>query len=376
MSGQNKRLECPGAKASLQVVSKPIPEAPLSGLVVKNHYSGICHSDVHTWQSGFVISDTFTAASTDLMPNFTYPAIFGHEMSGEVYSLGAEYKGELKVGDLVAVSPWTGCQECGPCKAGDTLMCPAFFSFCPGFGVEGGFQHYTAISQGYDVLKVLPGIPMPSASIMTCSGITALKAVNKIIPAVERAIKNTGAAKVLIIGAGGVGLWGINWAKALLPPQAKVFVADISDEKLKGGLAQGADEGILWDRAAAEADLIQLTKEKLAGGLDGSVDFVGLAATSGRAVQCASKGATCVTVGLAGGEMRVMLVPMVLSEVRVEGSLVGKLHHLADAMKIFKEKNVKVPPVTFVPPEDIERCLLELKAGTFQGRYVVDWTKQ
>ena len=38
----------------------------------------------------------------------------------------------------------------------------------------------------------------------------------------------TGAASVLLIGAGGLGLWGIQWAKAMLPPNTKVFVADIT----------------------------------------------------------------------------------------------------------------------------------------------------
>ena len=37
-----------------------------------------------------------------------------------------------------------------------------------------------------------------------------------------------GAATVLVIGVGGLGLWGIQWAKTLLPPQTKVFVADIT----------------------------------------------------------------------------------------------------------------------------------------------------
>ena len=60
-------------------------------------------------------------------------------------------------------------------------------------------------------------------------------------------------------------------------------------EKVQGGLDHGADEGILWDRAVSEADLIKLTKEKTGGGIDGSVDFVGMATTSAKAVASINK---------------------------------------------------------------------------------------
>ena len=39
----------------------------------------------------------------------------------------------------------------------------------------------------------------------------------------------------------------------------------------------------------SDEELVQLTKEKTGGGVDGSVDFVGIPATCGKAVACANK---------------------------------------------------------------------------------------
>jgi threonine dehydrogenase-like Zn-dependent dehydrogenase len=46
--------------------------------------------------------------------------------------------GKLAVGDIVVVHGWMGCQSCGPCKAGDVLMCNDFMKHNIGVGKEGG----------------------------------------------------------------------------------------------------------------------------------------------------------------------------------------------------------------------------------------------
>ena len=50
-----------------------------------------------------------------------------HETVGEVLAFGpdaeADFKGDLKVGDIALVYPWLGCGKCDVCLAGDENMC-------------------------------------------------------------------------------------------------------------------------------------------------------------------------------------------------------------------------------------------------------------
>ena len=37
-----------------------------------------------------------------------------------------------------------------------------------------------------------------------------------------------GFARVLVVGAGGVGIWAVQWARLLFPEGTKIYVADVS----------------------------------------------------------------------------------------------------------------------------------------------------
>ena len=65
----------------------------------------------------------------------------GHEIAGEVYSLGAKSAPgdpELKVGDRVLVYPWVGCGDCERCASGTSQLCKVNTLYNIGVGVPGG----------------------------------------------------------------------------------------------------------------------------------------------------------------------------------------------------------------------------------------------
>ena len=79
-------------------------------IIIKVKTVGICGSEVHAFNG----SHPFRKA----------PVILGHEMAGDVVSVG-ESVVNFKTGDRVIVDPLWGCGECAYCQAGDINLCPS-----------------------------------------------------------------------------------------------------------------------------------------------------------------------------------------------------------------------------------------------------------
>ena len=74
-------------------------------------------------------------------------------------------------------------------------------------------------------------LPVELACLYACSGITAFGAVKK-------AVGHDAGKPILVIGAGGVGLMGVRFAKSVLGREP--IVADIDENKRKLALENGA----------------------------------------------------------------------------------------------------------------------------------------
>ncbi len=79
-------------------------------ILIKVKTVGICGSEVHAFRG----SHPFRKA----------PVILGHEMAGDVVSVGESIL-NFKTGDRVIVDPQWACGECAYCRAGDINLCPS-----------------------------------------------------------------------------------------------------------------------------------------------------------------------------------------------------------------------------------------------------------
>jgi L-iditol 2-dehydrogenase len=79
-------------------------------ILIKVRTVGVCGSEVHAFQG----SHPFRKA----------PVILGHEMAGDVVSVG-ESVVNFKTGDRVIVDPQWACGECAYCRTGDINLCPS-----------------------------------------------------------------------------------------------------------------------------------------------------------------------------------------------------------------------------------------------------------
>jgi len=79
-------------------------------ILIKVKTVGICGSEVHAFRG----SHPFRKA----------PVILGHEMAGDVVSVGKSVL-NFETGDRVIVDPQWACGECAYCRAGDINLCPS-----------------------------------------------------------------------------------------------------------------------------------------------------------------------------------------------------------------------------------------------------------
>ena len=84
----------------------PIPDKHEALIKIKS--VGICGTDIHAWGGN--------------QPFFSYPRVLGHEICGDIVTLG-EKVSQFKVGQQVAVIPYVACQQCPACLGGRTNCC-------------------------------------------------------------------------------------------------------------------------------------------------------------------------------------------------------------------------------------------------------------
>lgn len=141
----------------------------------------------------------------------------------------------LKVGDRVGVGAQSGsCGECEQCKAGQEQYCQDNVGtynsrYSDGSKSYGGYADYCRAPAHFAV-KIPDGISLAEAAPMMCGGIT-----------VYNPLVRNGAGpgkKVGIVGLGGLGHFGILFAKALGCDE--VVAISRSDSKKEDAMKMGA----------------------------------------------------------------------------------------------------------------------------------------
>ncbi len=185
---------------SLVDVKKPVVKEGFALIKVKS--ASICGSDVGAFRGTNVLVQ--------------YPIILGHEIAGEVVSIGDNPKG-IKVGDKVVLDPYIYCGKCYPCSIGRTNCCENLNVL--GVHVDGGMVEL--FSHPHELLNKVPNnIPWELAPLAEPLTIA--------LHSTHRGEVKEGEF-VTIIGAGPIGLLS---ALVALHYKAIPILIDILDERL------------------------------------------------------------------------------------------------------------------------------------------------
>jgi propanol-preferring alcohol dehydrogenase len=350
----------------------PIPTAPAGGALIKVLWSGICRSDLSN-------------AKDNWFPNMKLPKVFGHEICGTVEGFGSEVKpgsGQVtvNVGDTVIVYGPAGCGKCRMCTGGSRWCLgdeESELGYFYGITKDGGFAEYMVVEKAEGLLKVPDGVPLDLACLLPCSGLTSFNAVDTVRGSIDDRMNATKKATLLVIGAGGLGLWTVHEARAIWGPGLQICVADISEEKLSHAKKEGADVTVLWDPKGSAEDLSKKTREVCDGGIDGSTDYVNNQLTFSTTFSSMNKNGTMALIGIFRDAKfsPELLSLMPLKSVNIRGVFMGTRKQLADLLKLVSDKKIKGPPITHVGLTDVNAVFEKLLTSAQEGRAVIDMVK-
>ncbi len=190
---------------------------------------GVCGSDMHFYETD--------DQSYILYPGLTkFPAILGHEFSGQVVEVGSEVE-DLAVGDRVTAEEMIWCGHCLPCRSGFPNHCTNLEEI--GFTINGAFAQYIALGAKYcwkiDALVERYGDENTAYEAGAMVEPTSV-AYNGIF------VRGGGfppGAYVAVYGAGPIGLASIALCKAA--GAAIVIAFEISEERCELAEKIGAD---------------------------------------------------------------------------------------------------------------------------------------
>jgi 2-desacetyl-2-hydroxyethyl bacteriochlorophyllide A dehydrogenase len=195
----------------LDEVARPQPAA--GQVLVRITHSGVCGTDYKIYNGSIKVP---------------YPLIPGHEMAGEVVSVGADVEADLQVrlGDRVIIDPETYDGTCFYCRKGLTNLCPN--GTLIGRDVNGGFAEYLLVpaSQVFKLPDSIDDRTAPMIQVLT----TCLHA--------QRQVETLPGDTVVVLGLGVTGQLHVQLAKAR---GARVIGITRSAEKRAMAERLGAD---------------------------------------------------------------------------------------------------------------------------------------
>ncbi|WP_026565071.1 zinc-binding alcohol dehydrogenase family protein [Bacillus sp. UNC41MFS5] len=177
------------------------PELKTGDALVRIRRIGICGTDYHAYKGN--------------QPFFSYPRTLGHELSGEIESIGANSAG-LKAGDQVSFIPYMNCGECIACRNGKTNCCTDMKVL--GVHIEGGMSEWITV----------PYTHLVKTETLTLDQSAMIEPLSIGAHAVRRSELKQGEY-VLVIGAGPIGLGVMAFAKH---EGATVIAMDVNEERL------------------------------------------------------------------------------------------------------------------------------------------------
>ncbi|NAZ85729.1 NAD(P)-dependent alcohol dehydrogenase [Kineococcus indalonis] len=320
---------------------------------IEIHYSGVCHSDIHTGRGDW--------------GQVRYPLVTGHEIAGVVTAVGSSVT-KFRVGDRVGVGTFVdSCRTCEQCANGFEQYClntnvqtyasalPAYADArdYPGGYPQGGYSTGIVVDEDY-VVAVPDEISLEEAGPLMCAALTVYTPL--------RYWAITRGSRVGVVGVGGLGHLAIQLARAL---GAEVVAFTSSADKERDARRFGATQVVVGE----DADLMA----RNARSLDFVLDTVPYAHALDPYVQLLKRGATLcrVGVGLGAAPNEFANMALVLQQNSIAGANTGSVRELRELLAFAVDHDVR-PQVQVVPAQRVGALWPQVVDKHARYRYVLD----
>jgi propanol-preferring alcohol dehydrogenase len=338
------RLHAPATQLRLEEIARPEPTGTEVRIAVAG--AGVCHTDLHIVDG--------------IQQRVRLPVTLGHEVAGHVEALGPEAAPALRrrrlgMGDPVLVYGGWGCGSCAECVGGAEQRCQA--SLAPGFQLDGGYAEAMLVPHPRHLVRLRSLDPVRAAPLAD-AGVTPYRAVRRAEPWL------TAEARVLVIGAGALGQFALQYLR-LLPEHGRelfVGVRELDPDRLERAAGLGADVGLLAVEPA-------LTIEGMGGRAAAVLDFVGSDDSLAHAADVVAPGGLVVVVGESGGEFR-FGIDRLAPEAAITTIAWGSADDLRDVVRL-AERGRLGWDVETLPLRDAAAAHDRLRAGSVRGRLVL-----
>ncbi|WP_425003320.1 alcohol dehydrogenase catalytic domain-containing protein [Mycolicibacterium sp. S3B2] len=186
----HKAVQVPAANEALTVVEVDTVSPPPGHVRLDVAACGVCGTDREFYAGHF--------------PGLQWPLTLGHEIAGTVAEVGDGVE-DFAMGDRVAVG-WFGgnCNRCIPCRKGLFMQCERMQ--VPSWHYPGGYAE--SVTVPWTALARVPeGLSFVEAAPMGCAGVTTFNGL--------RQTRAKAGDLVAILGVGGLGHLGVQWARAM-----------------------------------------------------------------------------------------------------------------------------------------------------------------
>lgn len=332
-------------------IADPRPGEVLVRLVA----TGICHTDLVTKR---------------LFPDGT-PVVLGHEGAGIVEQVGKDID-EVGVGDHVVLS-FQSCAQCGPCRSGSPAYCEQFVRLnMSGFRADGSsplsrdreqvagsffgqssFATYALVTPR-NLIVVADDVDLVAAAPFGCSMQTGAGAVVNVL-------QPHSSARIVVLGAGGVGMAAIMAARAL---GVEIIVAvDLNPERLDVAMSLGASTVVDGESPA----VVKQVRSATGGGATHALDTTAVPAVITSALDMLAPRGELVLVGLGTSRLEIDATRLLVGGRTIRGCIEGdadpqtfirRLVHWHREGKFPIEQIIRTYPFT-----DIDAAIADTAAG-------------
>ncbi len=277
------------------------------------------------------------------------PTVIASDGCGEVAAVGAGVSA-FKPGDRVAGSffqTWIT----GPFvrEYGNSAL---------GGAIDGVLTQLRVFDQE-GLVRIPEHMSFAEGATLPCAGLTAW---NALVPTAQVQAGDT----VLLLGTGGVSIFGLQFAKL---HGARVIITSSSDEKLERARALGADETINYEKNPEwEKEVLRLTGGK---GVDVVLE-VGGGETFPRSMASVKASGTIVVIGVLTGVMGTVPLGLIgLQTLSVRGVYVGSVAMFEDMNRALSLHNLRPVIDRVFGFEETRDALRYLQSAQHFGKVVI-----